>query len=204
MDSIYINTLKLGFENSEGGMSLNEIARKLKINFSEKSFEFNYTLWFYSNFYNPGTEKYVVATNTLSGGSGRVTLETIEIFSKRNDSKSYIKGDAINKYIDYLELSDARKNSLNASDAATRSLRIANNSLRIAIAAVVIQLFFGVISYIFPLSKSKHPNVFNNRHEINENPFDEATIPFDTSIIDSNHIDTSTNKHGKQSKQLIN
>lgn len=203
MDSIYIKTLKLGFENP-GGISLDDIVKKLNIKLSDNSFKFNYTLWFYSNFYNPKTESYVIATNTQSTSPKRLTPDNMTKFTENNKSKSYIKGDAINKYIDYVELSLARSNSIKASQSASKSLKIANRSLCIAIAAVVIQILFGLITYIFPSSKPERPKVFNNKYEINENPFDEFTDPLDTSIIKRDPKDTSTNKHGSQSKQLIN
>lgn len=45
MNNIYIQTLKLGFDNPEG-ISFNEVVEKLNIDLSDNSFKLNFTTWF--------------------------------------------------------------------------------------------------------------------------------------------------------------
>lgn len=124
MDNIYIQTLKLGFDNTEG-ISLDEAVEKLNIDLSNINFKVNFTIWFYSNFYHPAVEGYVIGSNVIKGASNRISKTTIAVISKNNIEKSHIKGDAVNKYIDYLELEKTRKSAKQASFYATTSITIA-------------------------------------------------------------------------------
>ena len=124
MNNIYIQTLKLGFENPEG-ISFNEVVEKLGINLSDEVFKLNFTSWFYDNFYNTRAERYVVGSKVAVNRSYAISKTTINEILTFSDEKSFIKGDAVNKYIDYLELERTREYSKQASLFATGSLIIA-------------------------------------------------------------------------------
>ncbi|NQU85153.1 MAG: hypothetical protein HQ541_05270 [Mariniphaga sp.] len=133
MNNIYIQTLKLGFENPDG-ISLNEAVSKLNIDLSNSNFKVNYTIWFYSNFYHPVVEGYVIGSRVIKGANNRISKTTIETVSNSNSDKSFIKGDAVNKYIDYLELERTRKNSRTAAIYSTISIVIATIAIIISVA----------------------------------------------------------------------
>ena len=124
MNNIYIQTLKLGFENREG-ISFNEVVRQLNIDLSNTNFKVNYTAWFYENFYNFSAETYVVGNRVERSYNLRISHQTLNQFEVFNQQTSHIKGDAVNKYIDYLELERTRESSKQASLFATGSLIIA-------------------------------------------------------------------------------
>ena len=110
-DSIYIKTLELGFENNKG-ISFNETVEKLNIDLSDIRFEVNYTIWFYSNFYNHNVEDLIIGQKKAINSDYRINQRNIEDkIRPYNDNISFIRGDALNKYIDYLELKSSRKSS---------------------------------------------------------------------------------------------
>jgi len=140
MKNIYINSLELGYNNSSNGISFNDIVKQLDINLSNDRFKLNYTIWFYSNFYNEFIEKYVIGSNNFPNSNNRISTATIENISKHNNEISFIKGDSVNKYIDYVELRDARVSS-------RKAIRIAYTSIIIALLSIVAQI---ISAHYFP------------------------------------------------------
>nr|WP_319571440.1 hypothetical protein [uncultured Draconibacterium sp.] len=125
MNNIYIQTLKLGFENPEG-ISLNEVAKELCIDIDKMTpFNFQYATWFYDNFYNSNYESHKSGELRIMGYSLGLHSGTYNSLLEAHQQKSYIKGDAVNKYIDYLELERTRESSKQATLFATGSLIIA-------------------------------------------------------------------------------
>ena len=112
-DNIYIKSLKLGFERNSG-ISFNELIKKLNINFENDDQKANFIIWFYSNFYNEKGERYVTAHFVAASSSYKIQ-DKLSRFESINGNKAFIKGDALNKYIDYLELERTRKSSRRAS-----------------------------------------------------------------------------------------
>lgn len=126
-ENIYIKALEIGFEHETAGISFNEIVKELGI---EKDilnlvFKSNFTIWFYTNFFNPKGEANVQLNN-----SGTATYiikpETLKDLDKCKDEKAYIKGESIQKYIDYVELRDTRKSSRTARTFSVISIIIAS------------------------------------------------------------------------------
>lgn len=112
-ENIYIKSLKLGFERNSG-ISFNELTEELNINFENYDQKSNFIIWFYSNFYNEKGERYVTAHFVAANSSYKIQDKLSE-FNTINENKAFIKGDALNKYIDYLELERTRKSSRRAS-----------------------------------------------------------------------------------------
>ncbi|MDO6598728.1 hypothetical protein [Tenacibaculum sp. 1_MG-2023] len=109
----YIKSLKLGFER-ESGISFNDLVKELSVNFDNDDQKSNFIIWFYSNFYNEKSERLITAHFVATSSAYKIQ-DRLESFNTINEKKSYIKGDALNKYIDYLELERTRKSSRNAS-----------------------------------------------------------------------------------------
>ncbi|MCX6220823.1 MAG: hypothetical protein NTZ69_07525 [Bacteroidia bacterium] len=131
--SIYFETLRLGFENTNG-ISFNEVVERLNIDLSNITFETNYAIWFYSNFYNGNIESLIVAQGIATNSDFRINERNLETrVRKHNSEKSFIKGDAINKYIDFLELERTRKSSTTATVISLISVAIAISSIVIPI-----------------------------------------------------------------------
>ena len=112
-DNIYIKSLKLGFEK-DSGISFNELIKELNINFENDDQKSNFIIWFYSNFYNEKGERFITAHFVAPSSSYKIQ-DKISEFERINENKAFIKGDALNKYIDYLELERTRKSSRRAS-----------------------------------------------------------------------------------------
>jgi len=112
-DNIYIKSLKLGFEK-DSGISFNEMIEELNINFDNDDQKSNFIIWFYSNFYNEKGERFITAHFVASSSTYKIQDKLSE-FERINNNKAFIKGDALNKYIDYLELERTRKSSRRAS-----------------------------------------------------------------------------------------
>lgn len=135
MNNIYIQTLKLGYENPKG-ISLKEVAEKLNIDIYKSSdFNFTFILWFYENFYNSSIDSYLKNKDTPFGRRFRVDSNVYRELIKYHHLISFINGDAVNKYIDYLELERTRK-------SATQASWFAAGSIFIAILAVIFPYIF--------------------------------------------------------------
>ena len=130
-NSVYLETLRLGYENSSNGISFNDIVKELNIDLSDNSFYGNYVFWFYSNFFNKLNETPCVMEDRITSSHYDDYLINSEKVKRFNAEKSYIKGDAINKYIDFVELQDARKSSRIAT-------RISLISVAIAIVSIIV------------------------------------------------------------------
>lgn len=179
MDNIYINSLRTGFYNSSKGISFDEVVAELNIDLSDISFKLNYTTWFYSNFYHPNVEKYVIGSQNNPTSSYRIKIDTIDIISKNNNTKSYIKGDAVNKYIDFLELDRTRKSSRMA--------------FWLSIASIIIAITSVVIPIIF-IHNPKPPYeviITNDRNNTTNGKFDNS-LDCKSGITDTNNYETSS------------
>lgn len=179
--SIYTETLRIGFENSATGISFNEIVKRLDIDLSDSSFKVNYTIWFYLNFYNSENEKFENDYKITAIQLNTIGLQEIERITF-NGEKSYIKGDAINKYIDFVELQNARKSSRIATF-------ISISSVAIAISSIVIQIV---------LSNNNKPPyeviITNDRNNTTSSKF-ENSLDFKSGIknMDNNQTDSHNN-----------
>ncbi len=132
-DNIYIKTLEIGMKQKEG-VSFNQIVTQLNIDLTEINFEVNFSIWFYSNFYNSSVEKLIIGQVTASNSDYRINPRNIEEKVRpHNDKKSFIKGDAVNKYIDYLELERTRKSSRTAKIFSIISIILASAAVIVPI-----------------------------------------------------------------------
>ncbi len=127
MENIYIYVLELGYKKQNGITYTdvkNDIVKKFDIDFSFE-FERNFRKWFFENFFEKEAENSLLSINKTGHHSHIVNLP----FERSLNNIAFIKGDAINKYVDYLELRDARISSRKATNLAIISIIIATFSV---------------------------------------------------------------------------
>lgn len=136
-NNIYAYCLEKGI-NHFNDITYNKILKELKNNFKnisfDENFEFSFRLWFFQNFFEKEAERslnYYLAKGTSTWNSGDKLP-----FEESVNEKVYIKGDTYMKYIDYLELIDARKSSKSA-------FILSCISIMIALLSVLYQIFSG-------------------------------------------------------------
>jgi hypothetical protein len=133
-NNIYLKSLEIGYNNIDG-VSFNKLVEKVNnpLFKNNEKLLFHFNIWFYTNFYNENAYSDVLLHNTFANHSGKIIFSDKERITKYNNELSFIKGDSISKYIEYVELKEARKSSKNA-------FRISILSLAIACASVVIPI----------------------------------------------------------------
>lgn len=144
-NNIYVKVLELGYKNHSIGISFDEVINELNIDLSNELFEINFAHWFYSNFYNENFEYSILAQKNSTFDVHHFNKHNYKNSKKHNKEKSFIKGDSLNKYIDYLELQRTRKSSRNATVISMLSMLIAVASI--------------IIPRIYPKNKEPFYNV---------------------------------------------
>jgi hypothetical protein len=197
-ESIFIKILELGYNSTEKGLSFDEAIKHLDIDLSNKIFEINLVVWFYSNFYNQHFEPKVLGLNSTISTKLLLNTHTYKDLKQYNSTTSFMKGDALNKYIDYLELRNARVNSLNASNYSKKAIRISIYSLIIASIATLFQVIFG-------FTNKQNDNASNNivntyyRNETKQISLDSVVTSPRTKVIKKTHL--NDNVHHNNSKK---
>lgn len=135
--------MELGYEYSETGISFEEMVDNLNIDLSIDAFKINYIIWFYSNFYNEIAEEQII--NHKNHPTLRIQEGTLFKFKNCHNEKSFIKGDTINKYVDYLELERTREASVKADKNSKKAFWFSIISIIVAIISVIIQSLSGTI-----------------------------------------------------------
>jgi len=169
-DNIYIKALEIGLRNETNDITFNEVVKQIGIGKSIKDeiFKTSFIIWFYTNFYNPDGESSLKYEN---GSSQYITPDRLHELEEFEDKKSFIKGDAIQKYIDYLELKESRESSQIAK-------KISYFSIGIAIASIFLSPF---LSRITPESP-KQVIVIENRDKANDAAILERLTKIDSTI----------------------
>ncbi|WP_156113360.1 hypothetical protein [Wocania ichthyoenteri] len=172
-----MKTLEMGYNSNEKGISFDEVVEKLKIDISNEDFEINFVIWFYSNFYNNKVEPKILGLNTASNSNYYLNKITYRDYKQYNASKSYIKGDALNRYI----VKRTRRSSMNATYLAFASLFI-------ALLSIVIPIVFP--NYFKPQPNEIVPEYRNEsqQHEQTNSPDAEAG----TKDMHNSQTDTAT------------
>tara|TARA_R110001583_G_scaffold24456_6_gene89219 strand:+ start:45797 stop:46447 length:651 start_codon:yes stop_codon:yes gene_type:complete len=196
-ENIYIKALEIGFENETTGISFNEIVEKLDIEsgFTKSLvFKSNFTIWFYTNFFNPKGEANVKLNN--SGTSTYViTPDTLKDLDKCKAEKSFIKGEATQKYIDYLELKEARESAQTARKFSILSIIIAS-----------IAILTPILITEFKTESPKQVIVTENRDKVDNEVILERLTKIDStitstitklSLIADKKVEVSTKKQAK-------
>ncbi len=173
-DNIYIKALEIGFNNPEG-ISFDDVSKELGVedNLKDISFKTNYTIWFYVNFYHGKAESKALMSKT--GGSAnssyRIAEHNVKELDKISSEKSYIKGESIQKYIDYLELKESRESSQTAKKISYISIGIA-----------IISIFLSpIVSRVVP-EAPKQVIVTENRDKTENEAILERLTKIDSTI----------------------
>jgi UDP-2,3-diacylglucosamine pyrophosphatase LpxH len=110
-NNIYIKSLEIGYNNISG-ISFDDLILKINNNLlKDERLSFHFNIWFYTNFYNENAYSDVLLHNTFANHAGKITFSDKEKITQYNNELSFIKGDSISKYIEYIELKEARKSS---------------------------------------------------------------------------------------------
>ena len=137
-ENCYIQSLKLGFENTDG-ISMHEIIKQLDIDLDKDiAFKLTYSKWFFENFQTESSSNF--PTYNFKKGEIDNKLEIIA------NQKAFLKGDALNKYIDYLELERTRESSLSAQNTAEKANNVSKISIALAIVAILIQIIASFVN----------------------------------------------------------
>lgn len=130
-ENIYITSLEIGKDRIEEGITYPE----LKAILTDKGFEFdeafewNFKFWFYSNFYC--YQVFFMIQKDMGVTSKDGTLETEYKIAK--NKKAFLTGDAHSKYIEYVELKEAR-------ETAITSMRQSKKAFSVAIATLLLSI----------------------------------------------------------------
>lgn len=139
VSNIYIETLKLGSENLDKGISYNKVKECLisKGYSIPEHFENYFILWFFSNFYIRNVSRRIMNVRGHDMKPEELRTEVA--------MPAILTGEAFQNYLDYLELHEARINSIQAQKTANESIWIARVTLwisaGISIGSMLVNLF---------------------------------------------------------------
>jgi hypothetical protein len=117
-DNIYLKALEIGYNLGDEGISfnvLNENLNKLKYVFDKDLFRD----WFYRTFEHKAR-------------IGFINQPTIGITNKLDDNKLRLSSDSLFQYLEYIELKEARENSITAKKDSKLAILIALVSLLVS------------------------------------------------------------------------
>ncbi|MBK8228356.1 MAG: hypothetical protein IPK70_14435 [Flavobacteriales bacterium] len=124
-DNIYFQSYEYGFNHPEG-LTLNELLAYLK----EKGHVFDanaeryFQHWFFLNFFNESATWQTQVHEHGRMGSGIVNIKDYY------DKKSVMTGEAMLRYVDILELMQARDHAAKANENATKSIQLSEEASR--------------------------------------------------------------------------
>ncbi|MHB0754615.1 hypothetical protein [Polaribacter sp. M15] len=111
MRNLYLKSLEIGFEKNDEGISLNEIKNILKM--LEYIFDEDiYRDWFYRNFEHKNRITFI---NQPIAGVSR----------EEDDKKLRLSSESLFQYLEYVELKEARVNSISAKKQSFLAIGIA-------------------------------------------------------------------------------
>jgi len=136
--NIYTYCLKKGYETTSTGITYNQIKDELTYMFRiewEPHFELNFRIWFFDNFFEQVSHRILDSVGRrsqiqINTSTGRIPFE--ELINK----KVFLKGESCLKFLDYMELVDARRSSKQAFIFSLISIIIAT-------IAIIVQIKIG-------------------------------------------------------------
>lgn len=134
VENIYLKALEIGYNSGDEGISLKELNAKLK----KLGYVFDNELfrsWYYRSFENSSRQ------NILS-------QPTIGVSNNLDDVKFSLSSDALFQYLEYVELKEARANSVSAKNYSILAILIALLSL-------LVSGVFSVISFSYQQESGK-------------------------------------------------
>jgi hypothetical protein len=166
-ENIYLKSLEIGYDNLKG-ISFEQLKKELNDDLlKDEYFEFHFNIWFYNNFFHEKAEYYIVRHNNFANSSAQLQFENWSSLKTYNNNKSFLKGDSVSKYIDYLELKHTKETSITAKKFSIISIIIAT--------LAVITPF--IITYYFP--PSPYIIITNERNDTTKSkPNDSDSLKF--------------------------
>lgn len=196
--SRYIIAMEIGNENEANGISYEQLLKEMEIRLNyklSKNAECAFIRWFIQNF----SQEEKIADTSMDSiyhysrvfvkdkHGEKIADENLNTakstLNKIIYSNSFLNGDADKKYIDYLELVEARQSSKEA-------IRKANTSIRIAYVTIIISIIFSMLN-IFTQPKLPYDvNVLNQAKTITDldsikNELNEIKTLIKFNLIDS-------------------
>ncbi|WP_048331030.1 hypothetical protein [Bizionia psychrotolerans] len=177
----YITAMEIGLENEANGITYQELIDELEKrlgNKFNKYAECTFVQWYIQNFSTVDTHNenqlnttiYYSVQYIIAKHNNKIELlkpnDSNIIYSKVLREKAFINGDASKKYIDYLELVEARKSSKEAISKA-------NISILIAIATMVISIIFSIWNI---LNQPTQPNQPYEVKVVNQSPVNNKLV----------------------------
>lgn len=180
MENIYIECLRLGCEDYlTTGISYDEMRKHFKNHFNSISsdnetisedvnermnLETPFINWFFQNFSNEtilyfgGKEinKDLADNKIVTWGKFNEIKDNKE--KRASEAKSYIRGSAVIKYMEYVELQEARSSSKDASKHALIANGKAKKAIWIAIGGLFLNLCLGIWTICYSMSVEKDNN----------------------------------------------
>lgn len=128
MRNLYLKSLEIGFNKNDEGISLNEIKENLK----ELEYTFDddiYRDWFYRNFEHKNRITFI--NQPISGVS-----------RDEDNKKLRLSSESLFQYLEYIELKEARVNSISAKEQSFLAIGIALLSLLVSVGISVIGISY--------------------------------------------------------------
>ena len=132
VDNIYIRALKIGERTIDKGISYYAIIKELEIENKPSKFKENFRFWFFSNFYNFKTQDNMYNSH-------------MDLPNELDNMPSFLMGDAFMKYLDYIELKEARQSALIAQKSAKKAHYIAVIAVSLNVITIIVPLALKVI-----------------------------------------------------------
>lgn len=139
-ENIYIETLRIGSENLERGISYDKVKTILleKGYTIEPWFEEYFIKWFFANFYYRNFTRRI---NSERGPDLR-----LDEYGSATTFPAILTGEAYQNYLDNLELHEAHENSIQAQKSSNESIRIARLTLWISAEISILSM---LVSFLF-------------------------------------------------------
>lgn len=176
----FIVAMEIGFENEATGINYNNLVRELENRLGYKlnvNAECTFMQWFLENYSTPSKpldrniyNRYKYCVDFVKRKHGKKyaeeTNQQIDNYKRKIlDINTFLNGDASKKYLDYIELVEARQSSKQANKKA-------NTSIWIAIMAILLSIIFSIIGIV---NKDRQPyevKVINQKEPISKTLLD--------------------------------
>lgn len=198
-NNIFLESLEIGYKNQFNGISFNEMTKELNIDdkLNDISFKLNFAIWFFDNFYF--TDTFSQSINTKKNPTGDYSINKYKIdefLSKYSDNKHFIKGESIQKYLDFIELKEARKSSKEANTQSKKAIRL-------AIWSLISSVIFGVLSLIltYVISKETVNVIVTENRDKNQECFNQIISRLDTFATNIN-VNEIINNEAKKTTEV--
>jgi hypothetical protein len=144
----YIKAMEIGLANEDEGITYNDLVKELEVFYGRKMTihaESTFYYWFVDNFSatnealknQSGWKSYFLHyyyfKNNIKKRESNLTKSGVDLFKQLDNIKWFLNGQAAKQYLDYVELTDARKQAKQTSYFSIISILIAVTAIGIGI-----------------------------------------------------------------------